>query len=123
VRVVADPLRVAQILENLLNNACKYTPDGGRIEVVAREADALVEIRIADNGIGIEPSKQPAVFELFNQVDVSIDRSKGGLGIGLAMVKKLTDLHGGTVGVDSAGLGQGSTFVVRLPRSGPGPAR
>jgi signal transduction histidine kinase len=116
VRVVADPARIAQVLGNLLNNASKYTPEGGSVSVEVRnEADAVV-IRVSDDGIGLEAEKIPLLFELFSQIDATIDRSQGGLGIGLAMVRRLVELHGGSVVAESPGLGRGSTFTVRLPR-------
>ncbi|HYF60502.1 MAG TPA: PAS domain-containing protein [Burkholderiaceae bacterium] len=115
-RIHADPVRLAQVLENLLLNACKYTPDGGEIALQAESLPDAVEIRVVDNGIGIEPDQQARLFELFHQIDPTLDRSSGGLGIGLALVRRLVELHGGTVSVSSAGLGQGSTFTVRLPR-------
>jgi signal transduction histidine kinase len=114
----ADPTRMSQVLSNLLNNAAKYTPEGGRIELVARRenADAVIEVR--DNGIGIPTEMLPKVFDLFIQVGKTLDRSQGGLGIGLALVKKLVEMHRGTVDVKSEGLGRGSVFTVRLPIAG-----
>lgn len=115
-RVRADPARLAQILENLLHNACKYTPDGGniRLEVAARGAE--VELRVVDDGIGVDPDKLHTLFVLFSQIDATLDRAHGGLGIGLAMVRRLAELHGGTVAAHSDGPGRGSCFMVRLPR-------
>ena len=121
VRLVADPARIAQVLENLLTNAVKFTPAGGtiRVEVAeVRQADQpaeAIEIRVTDNGIGLEPAKLDSVFELFVQVEPSVGEHQGGLGIGLAMVRRLVELHGGSVRAESAGLGQGAAFVVRLP--------
>jgi signal transduction histidine kinase len=112
----ADPTRVAQVLENLLINASKYTPEGGCIRVEARTAGDAAEIRVIDDGIGIEADQIPFLFDLFSQIDATIDRAQGGLGIGLAMVRRLVELHGGTVSADSPGLGRGATFTVRLPR-------
>ena len=120
VQIVADPVRVAQILENLLTNASKYTPEGGAIRVEVERRAAAVEIRVADNGIGIERAKMSQLFELFHQIDATLDRAQGGLGIGLALVKRLVELHGGTVGVESAGRAQGATFTVRLPHAAAG---
>ena len=117
--VLADPVRIAQVLENLLNNACKYTPTGGCVRVQAQTDPAGVEIRVIDNGIGIEPDKLSRVFDLFSQIDATLDRSQGGLGIGLALVKRLVELHGGSVAAASAGRGQGATFTVRLPAQPP----
>jgi PAS domain S-box-containing protein len=111
----ADPLRLSQVLGNLLNNACKFSKGGGRIGLsVEREGDDVV-IRVRDNGIGIAADQLPLIFDLFMQADVSIERSVGGLGIGLALVKALVELHGGTVAAHSPGVGLGSEFVVRLP--------
>ncbi|MGH8611031.1 MAG: hybrid sensor histidine kinase/response regulator, partial [Gammaproteobacteria bacterium] len=111
----ADPTRLAQVVGNLLNNACKFTDRGGRIGVtVVREGGEAV-IRVRDTGIGIATEELPRVFEMFTQLDTSLERSRGGLGIGLTLVKNLVEMHGGTVEVHSAGLGQGSEFMVRLP--------
>ena len=112
----ADPTRLVQIIGNLVNNACKFTPPGGRVELsAARDGNENVLIRVHDNGIGIEAADLPRVFTLFTQVDSSLGRAAGGLGIGLALVKDLVTLHGGTVAVHSAGAGHGSDFEVRLP--------
>ena len=113
--VEADPARLEQVLGNLLDNAAKYTEPGGRIIVtVAREEDAAV-IRVRDTGIGIEPDMLPQVFEMFAQADGSLARTRGGLGLGLSLVRKLVELHGGRVEARSDGPGRGSEFVVRLP--------
>lgn len=111
----ADPTRMAQVVSNLLNNAAKYTPEGGRIELSADRDGNEVIIRVRDNGAGLAPETLPKVFELFSQVGKTLDRSQGGLGIGLALVKQLVEMHGGHVAAESHGLGQGSAFVVRLP--------
>lgn len=113
--VNADPTRLAQIVSNLLNNAAKYTPDGGKIELSAERKDENVLIRVQDNGVGIASDMLPKVFELFTQVGRGIDRSQGGLGIGLALVARLVEMHGGTVVAESAGLGEGSVFTIKLP--------
>ncbi len=110
----ADAARLEQVVINLLTNAAKYTEEGGRISLsVAREKNECV-IRVRDTGVGISPALLPNVFDLFTQAERSLDRSQGGLGIGLALVQRLTELHGGTVEAHSR-LGEGSEFVVRLP--------
>ena len=130
----ADPTRLAQVLGNLLNNACKFTDKGGQIwltvevevagtlRVPSSPADGTrsvpatcAVIRVRDNGIGIASDQLPRIFEMFTQLDTSLERSVSGLGIGLTLVKNLVELHGGTVEAHSAGLGQGSEFIVRLP--------
>ena len=113
--VYADPLRLAQVIRNLLNNACKFTEQGGRIRLNVERAGEQAVIRVLDNGIGIAPDQLPLVFDLFMQGDVSMERSFSGLGIGLALVKTLVEMHDGTVEAHSAGVGGGSEFVVRLP--------
>ena len=117
-RVVADRVRLQQILENLILNAVKYTEVSGRIEVSAAGELSDVVIRVRDNGIGIAPDKLTQVWELFVQVDESPERIRKGLGIGLALVKDLVRRHGGSVEAASEGLGRGSVFTVRLPRAG-----
>jgi PAS domain S-box-containing protein len=111
----ADPTRMAQVVSNLLNNAAKYTPRGGKVELSAERDRNHVIIRVRDNGVGLMPDALPKVFELFSQVGNTLDRSQGGLGIGLALVKRLVEMHGGQVTAESQGPGQGSTFAVRLP--------
>jgi CheY-like chemotaxis protein len=112
-----DPLRLSQALSNLLTNAAKYTDAHGRITLaVFQDANGLV-IRVTDNGIGIDATVIEGLFAMFSQIDSAIDRAEGGLGIGLALVKGLVGLHGGTVEAASAGLGSGSEFTIRLPRS------
>ena len=112
----ADLTRLAQVFSNLLNNAAKYTPDGGKILLSARRADEdRVRVSVQDNGSGIEPAMLPRVFDLFAQEDRSLERSQGGLGIGLSLVRRLVELHGGRVEAHSAGRGQGSEFSVELP--------
>lgn len=111
----ADPVRLVQVLENLLSNASKYTDAGGRIEVTAEQRDATAVITVRDTGVGIDSNLLPNVFELFAQSARSLERSEGGLGIGLTLVKRLVELHGGTVSAHSEGPGHGSTFFVRLP--------
>ena len=115
VYVQADRVRLEQILTNLLSNAAKFTPARGRIEVsLERGGDAAV-IRVADTGKGIPPGMLSKVFDLFTQVNPSIDRAEGGLGLGLTLVKRLTEMHGGTVEVTSGGEGKGSEFKVQIP--------
>ncbi len=110
-----DPIRLAQVVENLLVNAAKYTPDGGRIDVAAVADGGRVSITVRDTGVGIAPEMVGRVFDLFAQADTSLDRAEGGLGIGLTLVDRLTRMHGGDVDVASGGLGCGTTFTVRLP--------
>lgn len=121
--VAGDADRLQQIVWNLVNNAVKFTPAGGRVEVSVVRAREGVEIAVADTGAGIEPEFLPYVFERFRQADAATTRAFGGLGLGLAIVRQLVELHGGTVAVDSAGTGKGATFTVRLPPSSmPAPA-
>jgi len=114
VELLADRARLIQALSNLLSNAAKYTPTGGRIALVARATDDTLELRVKDNGIGIPPGKLREIFELFAQVDRSLER-QGGLGIGLTLTRQLIELHGGTIEAKSDGVGYGSEFVLRLP--------
>src|SRR5439155_14281318 len=119
----ADPIRLAQVLANLLNNAAKYTDPGGRIGLTAEREGKEVVLRVRDNGIGIPAEMVPRIFDLFTQVDLLSGRAQGGLGIGLTVVRSLIQLHGGSVSADSAGPGQGSEFTLRLPiarEPGPG---
>lgn len=111
----ADLTRLAQVFSNLLSNSAKYTEDGGQIWLTVQVHDAAVSIAVKDTGTGIPPESLTRVFEMFSQVDRSIERSSGGLGIGLALVKALVEKHGGTVTADSPGQGHGSTFTVTLP--------
>jgi signal transduction histidine kinase/CheY-like chemotaxis protein len=115
VHVVGDPARLAQVLTNLLNNAAKYTEMGGQIWLTLRVESGEAVVSVRDTGIGIPPEMLAAVFELFTQVEQAIDRAQGGLGVGLTLVKRLVELHGGNVRAISAGPGQGSEFIVRLP--------
>jgi signal transduction histidine kinase len=115
VRVLADPVRLSQVLANLLNNAAKYTPAGGHIVLSLEQKPAEVVITVADNGAGIPAGMLERVFERFAQVDAHLNRTHGGLGIGLALSRQLVELHGGTIMARSAGLGCGSEFSVRLP--------
>ena len=111
----ADPTRLAQVFSNLLNNAAKYTDPGGLIRLSVTCDDTSVTGRVQDNGIGIDRNQLPRLFDMFSQVESALDRAQGGLGIGLALVRGLVELHGGQVEVDSAGVGQGSEFSVYLP--------
>jgi PAS domain S-box-containing protein len=115
VRLEGDLVRLAQVLANLLNNAAKYTERGGHIWLSADREGSEVVIHVRDNGIGIAPEMLPRIFDLFVQVDRSIQRSQGGLGIGLTLVRRLVEMHGGTIRARSAGPGKGSEFIVRLP--------
>jgi PAS domain S-box-containing protein len=111
----ADAVRLAQVLNNLLNNACKYTAAGGSIGIEVKQAGTEAVIAVRDSGIGMPPDKLDTVFDMFSQVKAPTSASTGGLGIGLTLVKRLVELHGGSVSAQSAGLGKGSEFVVRLP--------
>ena len=115
VRLEADPLRLSQVIGNLLTNAAKYTDPEGQISLSARVQNAELVIAIRDNGIGLTQESLPGLFTMFSQVNSAIDRAEGGLGIGLALVKGLVSLHGGRVEVRSEGLGRGSEFIVHLP--------
>jgi CheY-like chemotaxis protein len=114
--VKGDHKRLVQVVANLLNNATKYTPEGGTLQLrLEADGDDYV-LAVLDDGIGMEPALVERVFDLFTQAERTPDRSQGGLGLGLALVKSLVELHGGTVQASSAGLGKGSSFTVRLPR-------
>jgi PAS domain S-box-containing protein len=115
IRLHADGARLTQVFANLLNNSCKYTPEEGNIEVSVQRVGGKVMVKVEDDGIGIPADRLEAIFEMFEQVDASVERSQGGLGIGLTLVKRLVEMHGGTVQARSAGPGQGSEFVVWLP--------
>src|SRR5271157_153337 len=114
-----DLTRLAQVVSNLLNNSAKYTPDGGRITLSAKVEGNNAVIRVTDNGSGISAEMLPQVFDMFTQVDRTLDRAQGGLGIGLSLVRRLVEMHGGTIAADSPGLGLGSVFTVRLPVAPP----
>jgi PAS domain S-box-containing protein len=114
-RLRADPARLVQVIGNLINNACKFTDRGGRIHLDVRREDEQAVIRLRDNGIGISTEQKDRIFEMFSQVDTSLERSRDGLGLGLTLVKGLVEQHGGSVSVQSDGVGHGSEFVVRLP--------
>jgi len=113
--ISGDPDRLQQIFWNLLSNAVKFTPTGGYIRILSQRADSHVEIIISDNGIGIEPAFLPFIFERFRQGESGTKRATAGLGLGLAIVRHLAELHGGTVHADSKGAGQGASFTVKLP--------
>jgi len=135
----ADPVRLAQVFSNLLHNACKYTPPGGSISLAAEAQGGEVVVNVKDSGIGISPAQLGSIFDMFARADTTLERSRGGLGIGLTLVKRLVEMHGGTIEAHSEGEGRGSEFSVRLPRLagkpaaregpvaaakvGPGPAR
>jgi two-component system CheB/CheR fusion protein len=120
--VRGDPVRLEQILINLVQNAAKYTPPGGHVRVMLSTADSSAELRVTDSGIGIRPEMLPRIFDLFQQGDRMQGRLIEGLGIGLTLVRNLVELHGGSVRATSAGLGCGSEFVIRLPLCAAGPA-
>ncbi|HEV2761959.1 MAG TPA: ATP-binding protein [Pyrinomonadaceae bacterium] len=113
--VSGDPDRLQQVVWNLLSNAVKFTPRGGRVQVRLCGADSQVELAVSDTGAGIEPEFLPHVFDRFRQAEMGTTRRHGGLGLGLAIVRHLVELHGGTVEAESAGAGQGTTIRVRLP--------
>ena len=113
-RLTADPLRLEQILINLLTNAAKYTESGGHIRASVEQIDAEIVFRVRDNGMGIPSEALPTMFELFAQGERAIARSEGGLGIGLTLVRELAEMHGGSVSAQSEGPGRGSVFTVRL---------
>ncbi len=117
--VVADQVRLAQVIANLLTNAAKYTPDGGRITISVGAEDGEAMIRVVDSGIGIPGDMLPRVFDLFAQIGGHLERSQGGLGIGLALARSLVEMHGGRITAESSGPGQGSTFTVRIPMCHP----
>ncbi len=121
--LIGDPGRLQQILWNLLINAIKFTPGGGRVEVSLRQLDSQLELRVADNGSGVPKDFLPHIFDRFRQFDSSTTRAHGGLGLGLSIVKSLVELHGGTVTAHSEGEGRGATFIVTLPIAAVEPVR
>lgn len=120
--VHGDDVRLVQVLYNLLDNASKYSPNDERIEIQVRTEGKVVAIDVVDHGIGIVPGAQESIFNLFEQENVAERHAPGGLGLGLAICRKFVDLHGGSITADSAGIGKGSTFTVRLPAAQPDPA-
>jgi CheY-like chemotaxis protein len=117
--VTGDLVRLAQVFANLLNNAAKYTEPGGHIRLTAAVEDGAAVVRVSDDGVGIAPDMIGRVFDVFTQAERSLDRSQGGLGLGLTLVRRLVDLHRGEVAAASGGLGRGSEFTVRLPLADP----
>jgi CheY-like chemotaxis protein len=115
--VSGDPSRVQQMIWNLLSNAVKFTPKGGKVQVTVERVNSHIEVSVSDTGQGIDPEFLPHVFDRFSQEDQSTTRRQVGLGLGLAIVKNLAELHGGSVRAKSAGVGQGSTFIICLPIS------
>lgn len=113
--VCADPTRLAQIVDNVIDNAIKYSPDGGTLSISVRPRGAFAELVVADEGVGIAAELLPNVFDMFVQASQPLQRAQGGLGIGLSLVRRLAEMHGGSADLTSAGLGQGSTFTLRLP--------
>jgi CheY-like chemotaxis protein/two-component sensor histidine kinase len=113
--VDGDASRLTQVISNLLNNAAKYTGEGGIIRLSLSSDETHAMVRVHDNGVGIPPEMLEEVFDMFTQVNRTLDRSQGGLGIGLSLVRRLTEMHGGNVTAESEGLGYGSTFTVRIP--------
>jgi two-component system CheB/CheR fusion protein len=122
VRVVGDETRLVQVIVNLLNNAAKYTNDGGTIRVTVTDNGRNAEVHVVDTGTGISPRLLPKIFDLFTQDERTLDRAQGGLGLGLTLVRKITELHGGTVEARSGGREQGSEFIVTLPLETPAAA-
>lgn len=116
--VAGDAVRLQQIVANLLTNAIKFTPPGGRIDVQLRSGASGIELRVSDTGQGIDADFLPRIFDRFARAEDSIRRRQGGVGLGLALVRALVERHGGTVEATSAGLGRGATFIVRLPALG-----
>jgi len=119
--LIADPERLRQIVANLVANAIKFTPSGGRVEVHLERSGVLARIRVIDSGLGIRPEALAKLFEPFRHADGSSQRAHGGLGVGLALVRDLVVLHGGNVRAESPGVNQGATFTVELPLAAPAP--
>jgi signal transduction histidine kinase len=125
IHVRGDGIRLQQVFGNLVANAIKFTPSGGRVAIAMERTDQYVRVEVADTGIGIDPAALPTIFEPFWQADPSTTQSREGLGLGLAIVRRLVELHGGTIEAHSAGIGHGARMIVRLPCSGvtPGSCR
>src|SRR5208283_5809261 len=113
--VDGDPVRLTQVFANLLNNAAKYTPSGGQIEILTKRDGDRASVSVRDNGIGIKADVLPEVFDLFTQSSRALSHAQGGIGVGLALVRSLVEMHGGQVEARSEGVGCGSEFLVRLP--------
>jgi len=118
IRALGDPVRLAQVVTNLLNNAARYTPRGGRIRLALRNGGAQATISVRDSGVGIDAQTLPRIFEMFSQGERTRVRFPGGLGIGLALARRLAELHGGTIEAASEGPGKGAEFTLRLPLAG-----
>jgi signal transduction histidine kinase len=118
--VEADGPRLQQVVANLLSNAVKFTPDGGRVAASVTRAGSRVRITVADTGAGLRPDVAPHIFERFRQADSTLTRRHGGLGLGLAIVRHVVELHGGTVEASSEGPGRGTAVTVELPAAAPG---
>jgi signal transduction histidine kinase len=118
-RVDGDPVRLAQVVSNLQHNAAKYTPASGHVGIAAHAEGAWAVIRVWDTGIGIPAGQLPRLFQIFSQVESALERSQGGLGIGLSIARSLVELHGGSIEAQSEGPGKGSEFTVRLPLAAP----
>ncbi|RZA24509.1 MAG: PAS domain-containing hybrid sensor histidine kinase/response regulator [Proteobacteria bacterium] len=113
--VSGDPTRLLQVIWNLLSNSIKFTPKGGRVQIRLERINSHIEVIVSDNGLGIAPEMLPFVFDRFRQADATTTRTQGGLGLGLSIVRHLVEMHGGVVDVESGGIGQGSTFTIKLP--------
>jgi signal transduction histidine kinase len=113
--LAGDASRLRQVFWNLLSNAVKFTSPGGQVQIISKRINSHIEVVVSDTGIGIDPAFLPHIFERFRQADSSTNRQSSGLGLGLAIVRHLVELHGGTVGAESKGKGEGSSFTVRLP--------
>jgi signal transduction histidine kinase len=113
-----DARRLEQVFFNLLGNAVKFTPEGGRVSVGVRDLNGAVEIRVNDTGVGIDPAFLPHVFDAFRQADGDTARRHGGAGLGLSIARELIEAHKGSIAAESAGIGRGASFVVRLPTAG-----